>query len=211
MKRLSIIVLFCILGCGQSNISSENKTVTHNQSDSILKPDTVNITTGKLIEKAPQLSEDSLPPFPVIWSSLKAIPTHWTKLERDEKGYLVYDPCDGNTPTIIIDKDNITIYSQIDQPDVLSIDKFTRLKDNKAFYLRATNHNLSAEILSTIVDAKRKLVLWQIDLSWNGNQSAKSQMRMVMSPEPYAKTFRVLKHPCKNVKEAEKAFLPVEY
>lgn len=32
------------------------------------------------------------------WDSLRDIPSKWIMVERDSIGYLVYDPCNGETP-----------------------------------------------------------------------------------------------------------------
>lgn len=36
-------------------------------------------------------------------------------LERDSNGYLIYSPCDGSTPEIIIKNDSLTIQWQLEK------------------------------------------------------------------------------------------------
>ncbi len=134
------------------------------------------------------------------WTSLKDIPTKWIKLERDSLGYLVYTPCDGETPAISIDSGYITIYWQLDAPEKLSIEKFTRLKGNKAFYINAFDGTDNTEFNVEIKNGKKHIILWTFgDFKW------------VMTPFEYKSTFRQVNNPCPTEMKPEKEFLPVEY
>src|SRR5512133_1579275 len=101
------------------------------------------------------------------WSSLSDIPKKWIKLERDSIGYLLYKPCNGGTPVILIDSGYVTIFWQLEAPEKLSIEKFTRLKGNKAFYINAQNQNYRLDLTAEIKDSKQKLILWTFgDNKW---------------------------------------------
>ena len=139
-------------------------------------------------------------PFPSTWTSLAAIPHHWIKLERDSLGYLIYSPCDGGTPRIYIDSGYVKIYWQIGGPDRYSIDKFTRLKGNRSFYIGTLMDTQFVEFTAEIKDPKRKLVLWTFyDMKW------------VMTPVEDTTDFRLVDNPCPHQMLPEKKFLPVEF
>lgn len=138
--------------------------------------------------------------FPSSWKSIGDIQKKWIMLERDSLGYVVYNPCDGGTPRIYIDSGYVTIYWQLDGPSKLSIDKFTRLRGNQAFYMNATNESGTIDFTVEIKDAKRKLVLW----TFGG-------MKWVMTPVEQAKYFRQVNNPCRDEKKPEKQFLGVEF
>jgi hypothetical protein len=134
------------------------------------------------------------------WTSLNDIPKKWTKLERDSIGYLLYKPCDGGTPVISIDSGYVTIYWQLDAPDKLPIEKFTRLKGNKAFYINAGNQNTRIDFTAEIKDSKQKLILWTFgDNKW------------IMTPFDNRNNFRFIDNPCPTEMKPEKQFLPIEY
>jgi hypothetical protein len=136
----------------------------------------------------------------ISWSSLNDIPKKWIKLERDSAGYLVYKPCDGGTPVISMDSGYVTIHWQLDAPDKLSIDKFTRLVGNKAFFIHAASHNTRIDFTAEIKDGKLKLILW----TFGGN-------KWMMTPYDNRKNFRLIENPCPHEMKPEKQFLPIEY
>ena len=101
------------------------------------------------------------------WKSLEDIPKKWIKVERDSLDYLVYDPCNGGTPIIAIDSGYVTIYWQLDGPSKLVINKFTRLKGDRSFYISAADDGGNMEFSATIKNDKQKLFLWTFgDFKW---------------------------------------------
>lgn len=134
------------------------------------------------------------------WPNLNDIPKKWIKLERDSSGYLLYKPCNGGTPVITIDSGYVTIYWQLDAPEKLAIEKFTRLKGNNAFYINAANQNISIDFNAEIKDDKKELILWRfMDNKW------------IMTPFDNRERFRFIENPCPTEMKPEKQFLPIEY
>ena len=134
------------------------------------------------------------------WTNLEDIPKKWIKLERDSMGYLVYKPCNGGTPVISIDTGYVTIHWQLDAPEKLAIEKFTRLKGNKAFYINAGNQNSRFDFIAEIKDNKKSLILW----TFGGN-------KWITTPFENKKNFRQIDNPCPTEMKPEKHFLPIEY
>jgi hypothetical protein len=134
------------------------------------------------------------------WKSLNDIPTKWIKTERDNRGYLVYDPCDGGTPRIYMDSGYITIYWQVESPSRYAMNKFTRLEGNKAFYISASDKKGNITFTAEIKNGKQHLVLWSFgDYKW------------VMTPLKFKSKFRQVNNPCATEKKPEKEFLKVEF
>ncbi|MCF8298427.1 MAG: hypothetical protein K9J13_12845 [Saprospiraceae bacterium] len=191
-----ILLLLFIFACNSNNKPPDNEIVaeiadTAAKSSNTLKQE--NTLASDTVTK-------EINSFPATWTSLDAIQHKWIMLERDEKGYLVYVPCNGETPRIYIESGYVTVFWQLEAPSKFSIDKFTRLKGNKSFYVYATEKDWNMEFTAEIKDVKRKLVLWTFgDFKW------------VMTPIEFMNDFRQVKNPCPNEMKAEKQFLPVEY
>ena len=134
------------------------------------------------------------------WKALGEIQQEWTLVERDSLGYLVYYPCNGNTPRITIDSGYITIFWQLEAPARLAIDTFSRLKGNTSFYINAYDDVESIEFTASLKDEQQQLVLWTFgDFKW------------VMIPTELENRFRTIDNPCPNQMKPEKSFLPVEF
>jgi len=134
------------------------------------------------------------------WESLDEIPAKWIMVERDSLGYLVYEPCNGGTPMITIDSGYVTVYWQLEAPSKFAINKFTRLKGNKSFYISAGGEDGNLEFTAFMKDDNQNLVLWTFgDFKW------------VMTPYENKKMFRQIDNPCPTEMKPEKQFLPVEY
>ena len=138
--------------------------------------------------------------IPQTWKTLNSIQKEWIKVEKDEKGYLIYDPCDGTTPTIKFDKEYIIINS-IWESEKFSFEKFTRITGNKSFRLDAYNKETKTwfEIKAKIIDNKKGIVLWQFgDAKW------------LMTPIENKEKFRKINNDCIHNKTKELRFLPVK-
>lgn len=135
------------------------------------------------------------------WKSLNAIQKEWIKVEKDKEGYLIYEPCDGNTETIKIEGARLTINWRIENPQKLELEKFTRLTKNDAF--RADAHDYENkkefEIKAKIVDYQNGIVLWEFD-----------DIKWLMTPKENYTSFRIVKNNCKTEKKKELEFLPIE-
>ena len=136
--------------------------------------------------------------IPATWSSLKAIQHDWIKIEKDEKGYLIYDPCDGGTPTIHLENGQITINWQL-EGESYSYEKFTRIKGNNAFRLTAYRESGTFDVYCKIYDAKNGIVCWEFE-----------GQKWYMTTLENAKAFRTVHNNCPYEKKRELEFEPFE-
>jgi hypothetical protein len=168
------LLLICSAAYGQSKNDKSNITVTEPKS------------TNAKIHKT--------------WKSLDAIQKEWIKIEQDEKGYLIYDPCDGATPTIKFDEGYIVINSGLESAK-FNYEKFTRFTGNASFRLNAYNTESKTwfEIKAKIIDNKKGIVLWEF-----------SGVKWLMTPIENKEKFRTIKNNCPTKKRKELKFLPVK-
>lgn len=134
------------------------------------------------------------------WKVVKDIPQTWIKLELDSAGYIVYKPCDGNTPMITIHKGHITVYWALDGPSRYSINKYTASTNKKTFSIDCKNEAGSDVFNIDIKDEKKKIVLWTFACN-----------KWVMTPFKFKDEFRQVDNPCHGEMKPEKPFLPVEF
>lgn len=175
-------LLWIVLPCnGQSNCQQQNEK---------------NNTPIGSITTYPKTNQRGIPK---TWKSLVAIQKDWIKVERDQKGYLIYQPCDGKTETIQLNGGRLTINWRIEDAQQFELEKFTRLIGNDAFRADAydSKNKVGFEINVAIIDYKNGIVLWE----FNGN-------KWLMTPKQNYKSFRIIKNNCKNEKKKELDFLP---
>ena len=137
--------------------------------------------------------------IPKTWESLNAIQKEWIKVEKDEDGYLIYDPCDGNTEAIKFEKEGIAIYWRLESENY-RFEKVTTLVGNDAFRMDVAKKEEAFEIKAKIVDAENGIVLWEFE-----------GVKWLMTPKENYSNFRVIINNCKTEKKPEIAFLPVEF
>jgi len=182
MKIIRFFILSVIL---YSCTVHDNKTKEINT-----RTDTIVRTNEKLdlIITEPKSNNTKIPSY---WKDLSSIQKEWIEVEKDKDGYLIYEPCDGNTPTIKLERGKLIIKPQIEPEEIYEYDKFTRLIGNKSF--RMTTR--IGEIKATIFDYKKGLVLWEI----NGD-------KQLMTPIETSKNFRHIKNNCPDEKRNELKF-----
>src|SRR6478609_11121947 len=104
--------------------------------------------------------------FPESWEQ-NTFPEVWVKLDKDRKGYMVYVPCDGTTPGIVVKKDTLHMDWQLESQTHM-IRKFEK-KDNDHYVIHcygvvmdgAVVHGVSARDYEvTVLDREKKLVQW---------------------------------------------------
>ena len=142
-----------------------------------------------------KLKETKIPAF----ENLNTIPKEWIKVEKDGDGYLVYDPCDGSTPSIRIEKENIIINSNLES-ETYNYGKYKTIVENKSFKLEAWDekYKLSFIITAKIIDYEKGITLWTFDgQSW------------LMIPIENRDGFRMIKNNCPTEKKPELTFLSV--
>ena len=184
MKNLFYLFIYLnVLFC---NGQSDDKKVESNKNE-------LDITTSY-----PKIN---LRKIPKTWKSLNAIQKEWIKIEKDENGFLIYEPCDGNTETIKFENGNIEINWRIES-EKYNYEKFTRIAGNSSFRLDANGieNKKSFEIKAKIVDYRNGIVLWE----FNGQ-------KWFMTPKENYKSFRIVKNNCETEKKKELEFLDIEY
>ena len=186
MKSIRIFILSAII-CSCSGHSNNTKE-TNTKTDS-------NVRTNEkldLIITEPKSNNTEIPSY---WKSLSSIQKEWIEVEKDKDGYLIYEPCDGNTPTIKFERGKLVIKPQIEPEEICEYDKFTRLTGDKSFRMDTK----FGEIKATIFDYKKGLVLWEI----NGD-------KQLMTPIENSKNFRHIKNNCPDEKRNELKFDSIE-
>jgi len=139
--------------------------------------------------------------IPKSWRSLAAIQKDWIKVEKDENGYLIYEPCDGSTPTISLN-DGFSMKWQIEPAYKFYRDKFTLITGNKSFRLDAYDNekDKTFEVFAEIVDSKNGLVLWKFN-----------NEKWLMTPIENSNNFRHIKNNCPDYKRGELQFNEPNY
>lgn len=141
--------------------------------------------------------------LPESWEQ-STFPEVWVKLEKDKKGYMIYEPCDGSTPAIVVKKDTLHMDWQLEsQTHMIRGFKKTD-KDHYVIHCYgvvmegAVIHGVSARDYEvTVLDREKKLVRFDaIGLEEHDTIS------WVMTPREYAKEFRTVKQVCKSKKGA---------
>src|SRR6478752_5010928 len=105
-------------------------------------------------------------PLPESWEQ-NTFPEVWVKLEKDKKGYIVYEPCEGSTSGIVVKKDTLHMDWQLESQTHM-IRKFEKIdKDHYVIHCYgvvmegAVVHGVSARDYEvTVIDRERKLVRW---------------------------------------------------
>ena len=193
MRNITFLVIFIVLNsCNQNS----RKTSDINKST-----DSLNNISEKLDLTIIQPKSENRE-IPKSWKSLGSIQQNWIKVEKDEKGYLIYDPCDGETPTIKLNKGYLHVKPQIEPETVFTINKFTRAKNNKGLIIDvyAGNDEEIPSVYAEIIDSQNGLVLWKI-----GDE------KLIMTPLENSVNFRKIKNNCPDYKRSELEFINQNY
>ena len=138
------------------------------------------------------------------WRSLSDLNGEWIELERDHKGYFIYNPCDGETPKIFIKNDSIVLKYQIEAPSKLEIEKYSVTPDS--IILKTASENLKADFIFKIVEPNANYILFKWDYPKYKNRGKK-----IITRSDLGKKFRTVNNPCDNEKVPDQIFLPVEF
>jgi hypothetical protein len=169
---------------------------TSKNSLTIIKPDTIqpSVSPSGRLEK---------------WKSLDKVHRNYTMVQRDNQGYLIYQPGNDIIPTIQLTGGYVTIRMNKSDSLKLSIDKFTREEGNKSFFIYAADKNVEGEFIARIVDPIRKLVLWKFYIDNRKNNGEKKIYTWLMIPGDYKKELRQVIMP--KGTDAKTNFLPIEF
>lgn len=141
----------------------------------------------------------SIKPFQKDWAR-KNIPQKWIEIKKDEKGYLIYQPCDGNTMTIDFKKkiNFLEIRNPIETQNIEYDIREDINSDNKFFISFSKNKKQILEIEANEYDAMNQIALLKIDNSY-----------YLMSPYENKDSFRKIENKCEKEKVDELEFLPI--
>ncbi len=159
------------------------------------------ITSTSCISQAEKKENSEVPDH---WESLTDLEGKWIEVERDSIGYFLYQPCDGQTPNIIVSNDSITLNHQIEEPTILPIDKISITKDSITIY--TNTEILTAEFIFKIVDPNADHILFK----WN-YPKYENKGKQVIAKAASVKKMRNIENPCDTGKVPDHQFLPVEY
>ena len=145
-------------------------------------------------------------PFPVAlkdeWTSIDDLIGIWTELQRDNKGYLHYIPCDGETPGIEITKDSVLLIPQLENPIAFRIDQFSIERDSLS--ITASSKELNAVLTFKVVDPKEQQLLlkWYFPKSQNRGKQILTRNQLLVN-------YRSVDNTCVTEKRPELQFLPI--
>lgn len=148
----------------------------------------------------------------VVWNSTNDLDGTWIKLERDEQGYLYYEPCDsGFTSTLKIDDDQLLFQSGHEGLDSLRLASIGLKNSQTEIHFVGTNqyHHLKG-VLKRIPD-NEKLFLFSWDFIVENDENAELKNKMVMTRLDYKPQFRFVDNPCPTGRIQEKNFLSIEF
>lgn len=204
MKLLPSLILIFLLACSRNKDSRIN----------VLYHDTAvdkSNATETIPDSAKKTYKNEVKGEPLIkWNSLSEVNKEWIRVERDDQGYLLYNPCDGSTPEVVIENGKISVHWQL-ETITLNIDKFTRSRNNTGLYIGGNNEWLIGEFDVKIVDPDKKLALWKFYIDDKQRHSSDYDIKWVMTPKEYIQEFRQEDNPCPTEKIPEKQFLPIEF
>jgi len=145
------------------------------------------------------------------WKENSKLFGEWSNLERDNNGYLIYKPCNGNNNSVIINKNSVIYDLGHESPDTLKIDSIKILKSLNEIEFSGTNEFYSIKSIMRIIDIEKKLYLLNWELKPKNSSQKKRNGKMMMTRKGNEKDFRLIVNACDNERKPEKEFLLIEY
>jgi hypothetical protein len=127
-------------------------------------------------------------------------PNKWTRLERSENGYVVYQPCDGSTPTIEIKHLDLAINWQLEREEH-NVKDIIRVSDT-TFEITCDDSQFNIKV--KWLDKEKTRALWKFQ--YVGDSAI---IKWVMCPTKLKTRFPYVDNPCPTEMKFEKIFLPV--
>lgn len=148
-----------------------------------------------ILETKPTSSTHS---FQKDWAR-KNIAQKWIEIKKDEKGYLIYQPCEGNTVTIDFNANSgIEIINQLEIKKIEYDIRDEINSDAKFFINFSKNKKQVFEIEATEYDSKNQIALFKIENHY-----------FLMTPFENKDSFRKIQNMCVKEKVDELEFLPI--
>ncbi|SHK43852.1 hypothetical protein [Epilithonimonas mollis] len=179
MAKLRTIILFFIIFCFSIQINCQQEVKQN------------------IIEINPKTS---IKPFEKNWAN-KNIAEQWIEIKKDKKGYLIYQPCDGNT--FFIDWKTqpgiVEIRYQI-EPEFIKYDIREDINSTNKFFIDFSKDKKQIlQIKVTGYDLNYQIALFKID-----------DKSYLMTPFENKDSFRKIENKCKKEKVSELEFLPID-
>jgi len=133
-----------------------------------------------------------------LWRDLEAFPSDWIKVERDSLGFLIYEPCDGSTPRIVIADNRISAWCWVEECSNCEINRM--VFDGNSATIEGNNDRVNTHFYIETKDEEQGLALWTFE-----------NFKWLMTPLENKMNFRQVHNPCPDQKIPEKTFLPLEY
>lgn len=183
MKFVCFILLMLASSCaGERGSPKLSATV-------IKKGDLTLIVTSPVSQQQASISE---------WKDVNSVQKEWIKVEKDDDGYLIYEPCDGSTPTIKIEKNSIIYKPRIEPEATFEYSSIVIDSEGKVLKFER-NIKGGLEISAYIYDAKDGLVMWRIGYD-----------KLLMTPSKNAANYRHVKNSCPDSKKREIDFKEIQ-
>ncbi len=146
-----------------------------------------------------------------FWKDTSELQGTWVNLERDQNGYLIYNPCDsGYKSSIVVDKGEIIIRMGHEGADTLKISSVEILNSLNEIEIFGNHEYYSIKSTLKIIDFEKKLYLFKWEIKPSGSMEIRNG-KMMMTRKEFESDFRFIDNPCDSGRVPEKKFLPVEY
>lgn len=144
------------------------------------------------------------------WRRSADIPRHWVMVRMTDTSFIIYDPCDGRNPEIIIGDDSVTVVGTLES-ETHVLDALHR--DDKFHagiqMLTPTYEDSVWNMRMILLDFASGLSLWNwyaATLSIRYTDPHEND-QILMIPADHAHLLPLIKHPCSEFKEIEYQFL----
>lgn len=145
------------------------------------------------------------------WNGLDLSKQSWIHLQRDEKGYLIYKPCQEEIGQIEILEKEIIFQWINDDPDYFDIGELITDESNNTFTVSFSgSFGKKGKAVVKAIDKTRGLYYWKIMFD-NASDKPASEIKWVTTLKNHKKNFRFVTQSCSDKTQKEKTFLPVEF
>lgn len=131
----------------------------------------------------------------------------WLEVKKDTKGFLIYKPCDGNTPFIEANEKKIIVHGQVEDPLYYEIVSFQIKKEMTLFYCKDNYGNIVNFSIKPY-EKNKKFLLWSWTLKDKNVQKINTKMLTVNINS--SKQLRKVENSCIYEKKKELEFLPID-
>ena len=134
----------------------------------------------------------------VSWKNIDEVPAKWIEVKNDSLGYLIYEPCDGSTPSMKFD-DQLLSFNSIEAVtyNLKTGAEISADGNSLKFGIYQNVPEDGFDVIIKIFEAKEGIALIEF-----------KEMYMLMTPIENVNAFRRIKNNCKYNKTKEVQFAP---